>query len=191
MRVPLHIISNTYLYIHKHLKNRNQKWKYQNKGDNNWHRTSNNYACWHNIHLFFFCLLVLLFLSCTISGSIGPASRFLRGQLNRSCMSVHFVSMCFSLCFKHLTTSWTCVCTLASPKLQHADWASEGREIPFTKTSLSTATNKDLFRGIFNYVTVVYLLFNVIKRLCRCILKWKTLYTPESDATCLDLVYFI
>ena len=30
--VPLHIIiSNTYLYIHKHLKNRKQEWKYQNK----------------------------------------------------------------------------------------------------------------------------------------------------------------
>lgn len=27
------------------------------------------------------------------------------GQLNRSCMSVHFVSMCGSLCFKHLTSS--------------------------------------------------------------------------------------
>lgn len=31
--------------------------KYQNKGDNNWQLTSNNYACWHN-KFFSFCFIV-------------------------------------------------------------------------------------------------------------------------------------
>lgn len=45
--------------------------------------------------------------------------------------------------------------------------------IPSTTISLSTAINKDFifFRGISSYVTVVYLLFKVIKRLCRCLLE--------------------
>lgn len=101
--------------------------KYQNKEDNNWQLTSNNYPCWHNT---FFSFFVLLFLSCTVSGSTGPASlcrlSFLCGPVSwteqdRSCMSVRFVPLCFSLCFYILpfVPSNFCVHSCFSCQLQY------------------------------------------------------------------------
>lgn len=98
------------------------------------------------IHVFFtFCLL---FLSCTVSGSTGPAAlcRYLSvwpAQRDTSGRIMHvcpLVSVCFSLCFIHL-----CVCVpvqRANLIIQHAVRASEGGgrgRISSPKVSLSTA----------------------------------------------------
>lgn len=142
--------------------------KYQNKGDDNWHQTSNNYACWHNT-LFFFLFY------CSYHAP------FLEVQDRRGCAGV-----CLSICLSvwpgqldradHACLPALCLCALRCasniyprPELlfltpvQHPDTQTEPTEV-----SLSTAINKDFFRGISSYVTVVYLLFKVIKRLCRC-----------------------
>lgn len=76
--------------------------KYQNKGDNNWQLTSNNYACWHNT-FFSFCFIVPIMhhfwkyrtgVAVQVSVCVAWSAR-----QNRSCMSVHIVSVCLLLCF--------------------------------------------------------------------------------------------
>lgn len=74
--------------------------KYQNKGDNDWQVTSNNYACWHsNVFFFHLCFIVPIMhhfwkyrTGVTVQMFLWP------GQLNRAvhaclsaCVSVLFV----------------------------------------------------------------------------------------------------
>lgn len=123
---------------------------YQNKGDNNWQITSNNYACWHNT-FFSFCFIVpIMHRFWKYRTGIGVCSLSARpGQLN---WTEHACLSCLDLCaFLCASTSFTSACISvphARPIPQHLSASS-------TKVSLSTAINKDFFRGISSYVTVV------------------------------------
>lgn len=97
--------------------------KYQNKGDNDWQITSNNYACWHS-NIFF--LYVLLFLSCTISGSTGPGvtvrMSLWPGRLDRAvhaclsaCVGVLFVVLLHLSLSLNFCVRSSCTCQLNTP----------------------------------------------------------------------------
>ena len=118
------------------------------------------------IHFFLF---VLLFLSCTISGSTGPAAlcRCLSvwpGQLDRTDHArLSALCLCAFRCASNILSLPLNVCVPhASPIPQHANWASEGGGALSTKVSLSTAINKDFF---------FFVAFPAMWQLCTCYLK--------------------
>ena len=143
-------------------------WKIENnnenikiKRDNNWHQTSNNYACWHNT-FFSFCFIVPYH------------APFLEVQDRRHCADC----VCLDRT-DHACLSTLCLCPFrcpsaflfppppppsvrhTSPIPQHANWASAGGGVPSTRVSLSTAINKDFFSWHFQ----------LCDSLCTCYLK--------------------
>lgn len=137
------------------------------KGDNNWQFTSNNYACWHNTFFSFcFILPVMHHFWKYRAGVAVQAAVCLAwsARQNGSCMSVRFVSVCFSLCFNiyphpDFYVHSTCQSTTTNTQTE-----------PLWSNSLHRCTivnsNKQgffFFRGITSSVTVLYLLYEVIK----------------------------
>ena len=148
--------------------------KYQNKGDNNWQLTSNNYACWHNTFFSFCFILPIMHLfwkyrtGIAVRASVCVAWSAGQKRTDHACLSaLCLCAYCCACSFYPLSLASACISVShASPIPQQANWASTKGGISLIKVSLSTAI-KIFFRGISSCVTVFYLLFKVIKRVCR------------------------
>lgn len=86
--------------------------KYQNKGDDDWQLTSNNYACWHNtvVSFLFYCSYHAPFLEVQVRHRLGgPGQRDRTGQIMHVCpppclcayrcaSSTFFLNVCVHSC---------------------------------------------------------------------------------------------
>lgn len=128
-----------HIYIFTNIwKIENNHWKYQNKGDNNWHQTSNNYACWHNIHIFVCIFLSIMHLFLEVEDQRCSADVCVSWTEHALCPPP--VHVLFLVLLASILLFFTPVRHPKTPTEQ-----SERRKSRSSRISLSTAIDKDDF----------------------------------------------